>query len=966
MNLRIKLLFVSVLQLLPVIIFAYNNEQGSTLSDKTLQVSIESVYSKRYCSNLKYLVKKDLGDGISSHKVAPILMSTTTECERNLPIIENEELINKYQTTENLKDIGIKFHEVIRACLNSTEKDSSMISKYYYYLGRSHDGLKQALSQAQFIEGLITSIGSTQSFEAIQCDKIKFEDIKSKCLESCPVDSKIGKSFVAGYKSAYELFQDLKYRLDDRIIFLNKNHSQRMPEKDPKTILLKNQIELLKAEYPILFGDTFLNVMQSKEDIHQSSLIPSEETKLFEMKFEKAIISELQKTHQNISIKITNAERIQNCLSESSSGCEIDKIINYLKETPYFSPKITAENQEIASFTDYQNCLYERKIDKDEIRSLLAGLGRDAILTFASMGATSLFALGPRAALFVNASTDAYFASPSVKKAYSVCAAENHPEPQDQLYRCSGSQKFINKMTDHTTCLKSAFMASLDGLPVLPAMAKLAKKVDLPLSETKSNKIIEDNTHNYVLDGEDQLLKIERSSSSIENSEILEQNKKEFASVLARKFPNRPTQFLSDVGETVALSVEEEKVAKKLFGLFQKGESLPKLPTTLAEIKTNNALLGEAAEEIRALYQKEGYEIKAVPVHANFNRVRSGEKVKKLKDEISTIEEQIKLTTEEIENFKKQLARDPTNKNLLSRIDFKEQMQANRQALLKLKKGEKLKEEQLFEISRVDSIKLMVTGTSDPQKSKMLNSLKEKLGVQEIYINVNRDFFRGTTGGGYQFNTKKMQLDAAGQFLPRFFLKEPAVLHEINHAYYEASKLKHRDLPYYGIIKFSKPESSLVTLPGYQQMMSVDEISAYKKTIAWAKRNLEASVSPTENFKVFNATDYKTIEYLFRYRESARSTIRVIDQISQNINSFEFQKLIKFNINASNGNVSTAIIPILNEAKQEIGTFQIGLVKLSTDNENSAQQVLLNYLEQMRSEANKDFTIANTEIQKIK
>jgi hypothetical protein len=462
----------------PVGILATSNEQSvSGGNGSSRDVKFGTLDQKRYCSNLKNLMHQDHRDGIESQNVATIAMSTATECERPLPNIANKELINKYRGHEIFKNIGKSFHENLESCVGN-EADPAKVGKYYYYLGRSREGIAQSLSQAQFVDDMISSIDEKAENKKIECDQIKFEDLKSQCLKVCPRNSEKGESFLNTYQSAYDLKLILTDTLEKRKAFLQETHSMRNESNDPKCQLLKKQLGLLEFEYPLLVGDAFKREIKKTTSSDSANSISPDKSK-----FKTALLAELRASHENISNKIIDAERLQNCLSEGGIACQGRDMLDLLKRTPYIQPRVSASNKEIAELTNHQNCLFERKVDRDEIRSLLGGLARDAVLTFVSMGAGSLVGLGTRAEVLISTGIDSFFAAPSIKEAYSACTAEVHPNLPTEVYQCGASQKFVKDMSEHTECMKAAFMAAVNGLPVLPAIAKLGKSGSKVLNE---------------------------------------------------------------------------------------------------------------------------------------------------------------------------------------------------------------------------------------------------------------------------------------------------------------------------------------------------------------------------------------------------------------------------------------------------------------------------------------------------
>lgn len=457
---------------------ATSNEQSvSSGNESSRDVKFGTLDQKRYCSNLKNLMHQDRRDGIDSHNVATIAMSTATECERQLPSIANKDLISKYREHEIYKNIGKSFHDNLESCVGN-EVDPAKIGKYYYYVGRTREGIAQSLAQAQFVEDMISSIDDKAENKKIDCDQIKFEDLKAQCLKVCPSNSEKGQSFLKTYQSAYDLKLQLIDILEKRKAFLQDTHSMRNESNDPKCQLLKKQIGMLEVEYPLLVGDTF------KKEIEKSTSGNSVKgTELSENQFKSALLAELRANHENINNKIIDAEHLQNCLSEGGVACQGRDMLDRLKRTPYIQPRVSGSNKEIAELTSHQNCLFERKVDRDEIRSLLSGLARDAVLTFVSMGAGSLVGLGTRAEVLISTGIDSIMAAPSIKEAYSACTAEVHPNLPTEQYQCGASQKFVKDMSEHTECMKAAFMAAVNGLPVLPAIAKLGKSGSKALNE---------------------------------------------------------------------------------------------------------------------------------------------------------------------------------------------------------------------------------------------------------------------------------------------------------------------------------------------------------------------------------------------------------------------------------------------------------------------------------------------------
>lgn len=950
MNFRYKVILILIHWAIPCFSLAYNGEVGSSLDEELNAPVRNEALSYNGCKNLQALVDLDQ-DGVDSAEITPLLQSTIKECERISPNIAPNLLETKYSTNPMYRGLPDEIKNHISLCAHEKPNANALISKYYYYIGRSYESTKYSVSHLRFMQGLILSLrGKTSPQYPNICDKIKFSDLKTQCQSPCQNDTNTGSFFLQSYQEAFNLRQQIKVKLLDRLQFLQDNPSGRMESNDPISKSMKNEIAILESEFPLITGDFFKKTLGSATAGSLENPNPL---------FKEALLAELQKTEDSIIDNIAEASSVQNCLGKRATKCDPEKIFNTLKEMPYLNPSVGPEGVEVSAFNNYQNCLYDRKVDKNEIRRVLSGLSRDAVFTFASMGLGSIFTLGPRTALLVNTGVNTYFATPSVQKAYHACSDQFGTLPQMQLYQCDSTQNFVAKMNEHTSCISATFMAALDGAPIAPSAAKFLKGNERKINQGKAAYPVIDSVP---------ISKMDNSYSSKERSFSVNEIEKERREILQKHFPQLSSNTrLAELGETIQLSAEEQRSAEKLSAIFKKGESLAKKQTLTAdEVQLNNSLLNEAADELVNAYRKEGFEVKTTPILANFGRKRSLEMVKKLENEITDIESKLRATNEEIKSLQLEVRRSPSQTSLLQKINFKEQVQNNFATLLNQKKRELQEQSRLAEVARIDEIQININGSMDPKKDKLLRNLQQKLGVSDVQISINRDYFRGFTGGKFKPSSHRISMDGAGQFIPRYFLKEPSILHEINHAYNESSKLKRKDLPFYGTIKFLDSKDSLITLNGYQDYMSVDEISAYKKTVAWSKAGRDVSVTPSSDFQVSQATEYRTIDYLFKQREASRSTLQVIDRVVEQLRDPAFSKQISYRIRDTNEAASTATIPILNESKQPIGVFEVDLVKLSNNNEESSEQIMRNYLQQMRSSAESEFINADTEIGKFK
>jgi hypothetical protein len=467
-RLRMKLFIILYILIIQTFLIceksqALDRQEQSVTPDSKSPVGggVDSLYKKRYCSHIKALVNEDKSDGFESKAVANIFMSTTMECKYGkLPELSSGSLMAKYSTHKYFKTLENEFHENIKSCLNEGDnQNSELINKYYHVLNRVKLGLDEDLAKARFLEDIITSITEKDVTGKIDCSKIKFSDLRIQCESNCPKNPKLGEKFLSSYQTVYETYLDLASRYKKRADFLRETKSQRQDFNDELCLSIKAELERMILQYPLLNGDTF------KKKIEEN---PGQ--------FKDAILGELKASYSRVNNRITTNVRLQNCVTPNSGTCGVSEMLGSLKETPAKFLDLDSKNSEIDQFQLNQSCMTTAKLDKDEIRRLLGGLAGDAVLTFVSLtGVGALLGFSVRGELLLNLAVDSYFALPSVKYAYDACSKEFHPLPQNTNYQCSGSEKFVEELNEHSGCMKTAVLAAADGLPVLPAVARYIK-----------------------------------------------------------------------------------------------------------------------------------------------------------------------------------------------------------------------------------------------------------------------------------------------------------------------------------------------------------------------------------------------------------------------------------------------------------------------------------------------------------
>lgn len=267
--------------------------------------------------------------------------------------------------------------------------------------------------------------------------------------------------------------------------------------------------------------------------------------------------------------------------------------------------------------------------------------------------------------------------------------------------------------------------------------------------------------------------------------------------------------------------------------------------------------------------------------------------------------------------------------------------------------------------------RLVFESSANPKVVGLLSALYDKQNVKELVINVDRNFFDSKKSGAAYIpgSSPIIEIDASGMQDPSQLLKRDSLFHEIHHGHYEKSKFEHKNLPYFGFADIKDSSHGLISLSGYDHEFHAEEIAAYRKQLSITQSEKMQPTANRDDLKLeIRDKNERTAEVALRYREASRSTLRVIDNIEQSMNSSSnYLKSIKFDIHdILDRDPSTATLPLYNTNKQKIGEFTLHLVNLNSNEPSDKEAIVKAYLQQMKEAATKDYLDAQAKIEFLK
>jgi hypothetical protein len=267
---------------------------------------------------------------------------------------------------------------------------------------------------------------------------------------------------------------------------------------------------------------------------------------------------------------------------------------------------------------------------------------------------------------------------------------------------------------------------------------------------------------------------------------------------------------------------------------------------------------------------------------------------------------------------------------------------------------------------------VVLDASSNPQVNNLLTKLDENLDIQEVAISIDQNFYNKDMNPGAGFsndNPKQVQIDAMGAQDPSHLLINDQFFHEIHHGFYDKAKNDRKNLPYYGEANIEKSKNSLVTMDGYKQYFAAEETASYKKQLAILQSEKITPINIYSDFSTQISKPNRIAQMAINYRESARSTLRIIDNIEKTMakNSKNFFKSIKYDTHhILDVRPSTAKIPLYDSNNHKVGDFSISLIDLNLYEESDKEAMVKAYLQQMKNAATKDYLDAQAKIDFLK